>query len=261
MTPAYTSPSRGLHARIEKYWSHRSRQYDALRRYELESDKRELWLREILPHLPQVDPVRPLRILDVGTGTGFLAVLLALRGHTVSGVDLSPAMIDRAGRTARHLGCVVDFRVMDAARLDFGPASFDMLLSRNLTWTLPDAEAAYREWHRVLRPGGALLNFDADYGKVSFAEQAGDAPVPTLPTRIEAASSHEVVDRERLKEYDAIKETLPISAVPRPQWDMEALRRAGFVRCGYDTSLSERIYATPDPTYNPVPMFALWAEK
>lgn len=272
MSP-YAPPAEELHSRIKGYWSHRSRQYAELRRYELESDKRDLWLGEITPHLPRPVAARPLDILDVGTGTGFLAVLMAASGHTVTGVDLSPAMIAMAHQTARDLELRIDFRVMDAARLDIASERFDLLLSRNLTWTLPDAEAAYREWFRVLKPGGVLLNFDADYGKVSFAAQAETAETPqaTLPTRRrlrpaarlygQPSEVREVVDKKRLAEYDAIKQKLSISTVPRPQWDLEVLRQTGFSHCGSDTSLSERIYAQPDITYNPVPMFSLWAEK
>ena len=42
------------------------------------------------------------------------------------------------------------FLVMDAEKLEFEDASFDMVISRNLTWTLPHAEEAYQEWKRVL---------------------------------------------------------------------------------------------------------------
>ena len=49
------------------------------------------------------------------------------------------------------------FKVMDGEKLDFKSGSFDVVISRNLTWTLPDAAGAYREWIRVLRPGGILL--------------------------------------------------------------------------------------------------------
>ena len=47
-------------------------------------------------------------------------------------------------------------------------------LVRNLTWTLLRPEVAYAEWYRGLRPGGVLLNFDADYGTVDFTKFASD---------------------------------------------------------------------------------------
>lgn len=58
-----------------------------------------------------------------------------------------------------------------------------------------------------------------------------------------------------------IRRSLPLSRRERPQWDMEALARAGFVRCSCDTGLSGRIFVRRDATYNPVPMFALRAYR
>jgi ubiquinone/menaquinone biosynthesis C-methylase UbiE len=64
---------------------------------------------------------------------------------------------------AAALGQNVSFKIMDAEELDFASESFDALVTRNLTWTLPHIEKAYHEWFRILKPGGVLINFDADY--------------------------------------------------------------------------------------------------
>ena len=53
----------------------------------------------------------------------------------------------------------------DAEKLDFADESFDVVISRNLTWTLPHPIDAYQEWMRVLKKGGVLINFDAEYAK------------------------------------------------------------------------------------------------
>ena len=236
-------PSSALTGRIEKYWSRRAESYGAIRRHELACDKKDLWLNEILPHLPAGGP---LRILDVGTGAGFFAIVLAQLGHSVCGVDMSQAMLDEGTSLAQQGGCAVTFQCMDACCLDFESASFDALISRNLTWTLPDAAAAYHEWNRVLRPGGVLLNFDADYGSVSF---------------LDLADQHVGINDDMMLECESIRRQLPLSAQSRPEWDMYALRSAGFGACWCDTDLSARIYTHRDETYNPVPMFALRAVK
>jgi len=51
---------------------------------------------------------------------------------------------------------------MDAQHLTFGDNAFDVVLSCNLTWNLEHPGRAYAEWLRVLKPGGVLLNFDAN---------------------------------------------------------------------------------------------------
>ena len=46
---------------------------------------------------------------------------------------------------------------MDSHQLSFDDNTFDLLINRNVTWTLYDPEQAYKEWYRVLKPGGRLL--------------------------------------------------------------------------------------------------------
>ncbi len=129
---------------------------------ELENEMGRRWLHEIERLLPEG---RDIRILDAGTGTGFFAILLAQAGYSVEGIDLTPAMLEEAGALAAQRGLDIVFREMDAQALSYEDASFDVVISRNLTWTLPEPEKAYREWFRVLKPGGVLMNFDADYAE------------------------------------------------------------------------------------------------
>ena len=137
-----------LEDRIESYWSKRSDKFYDLRVEELNSDKRKLWEDEIISNLPDKEN---LKILDVGCGPGFFSVILASLGHKVVGIDLTKSMIDRAKQIADMLDYDIDFRVMNAQELDFDDEEFDVVISRNLTWTLPDIEKAYKEWYRVLR--------------------------------------------------------------------------------------------------------------
>ena len=64
-----------------------------------------------------------------------------------------------AGELAK---CIV-WKTGDAQALDVESNSFDVIVTRNVTWNLPRPDLAYREWLRVLKPGGVLYNFDADW--------------------------------------------------------------------------------------------------
>ena len=70
--------------RITHYWSHRAEAFQTQRIREFEDEKHERWLREFNRYIPQD---RPLRVLDLGTGTGFFALVFAAEGHeaTASG--------------------------------------------------------------------------------------------------------------------------------------------------------------------------------
>lgn len=238
-----------LEDRIESYWSKRSDKFYDLRVEELNSDKRKLWEDEIISNLPDKEN---LKILDVGCGPGFFSVILASLGHKVVGIDLTKSMIDRAEQIANMLDYDIDFRVMNAQELDFDDEEFDVVISRNLTWTLPDIEKAYREWYRVLKKDGVLLNFDADYGKVSFREEA---------KTLGEDHAHSKIEVDLMEECDNIKEELDISKRQRPIWDKEYLKQIGFESCKTDYKVSERIYKVKDDFYNPTPMFKVCAVK
>jgi ubiquinone/menaquinone biosynthesis C-methylase UbiE len=97
---------------------------------------------------------------DVGTGTGQFAVYLAQNGFDVTGIDISEKMIVNAKRYAAQEGLGIKFDTGDAEHLNFADNFFDVVVSRNLLWTLPDPEKALREWKRVLKPGGRLIVSD-----------------------------------------------------------------------------------------------------
>lgn len=105
--------------------------------------------------LPLVVPAS--RIADIGCGTGSLSVLLAEAGHHVSGVDLSPRMVDAASAKAAAAGVAATFVVGDAQDPPLDTASFDVVLARHVLWALPDPVAALRRWDALLRPGGSML--------------------------------------------------------------------------------------------------------
>ena len=108
-----------------------------------------------------------LKVLDVGTGPGILAMMLAELGHEVTGLDLSSAMLEKARRNAEEKGLAIDFRQGDAENLEFPDGTFDAVTSKFLLWTLPHPEKAMAEWNRVLKKQGVVIAIDGDWHSAS----------------------------------------------------------------------------------------------
>ena len=238
---------------IAGYWSKRSRDFLEQRRQELHSSLADRFLEILRKHLPGK---KQLKILDVGCGTGFFSILLAREGYEVTGIDLTPGMIRGAEELAAEELSAEErsrcrFQVMDAENPEFSDGTFDVLVTRNLTWTLPDAEKAYREWSRVLKEDGVLLNFDADYGKEDCTDSRG------LPQN----HAHHRLGREMLEECERLKRQLSITACSRPGWDLEALEAAGMSSVQIELGIGREIYREKDEFYNPTPLFLIRASK
>ncbi len=233
-----------LKEEMTHYWARRTERFSALRQKEFASEKHEQWTAELLRYLPGD---RKLRILDIGTGTGFFALLLAELGHEVTSIDITPDMISEAERIAGRLKLSADFRVMDAEAPDFEPHSFDAIVTRKLTWTLPNLPTAYSRWHELLKSGGVLVNFDADY--------CHEKQYTQLPQH----HAHQDVGTELLQEYEHMKDMLRPSQQLRPHWDAELLQAAGFSDINVDLDVWQRIYAEEDEFYDPTPGFAISA--
>ena len=96
-------------------------------------------------------------VLDLGCGDGKLAVRLAALGARVVGLDADPAMLRAAASRAAAAGVSVQFATGRAEVLPFMAGRFDLVVAVTVLCFVPDAEAAFREITRVLRPGGAVV--------------------------------------------------------------------------------------------------------
>ncbi len=222
-----------IEERVKQYWTRRAQDFSAVRRMELGDEISDRWMTEIKQHIPKD---RPLKILDVGTGAGYFAVLLAKDGHEVWGVDITPAMIEEAKKLAKDCQKSICFQVMDAQKLDFPDETFDVVIARNLTWTLPQPRQAYQEWVRVLAKDGVLLNCDADYGHEVLQMEAEQGEKTWS-----SSGYHRGMTEELLTESNQITKAMDISRNRRPEWDLLVLRDMGVHNCECDARAGARI--------------------
>lgn len=114
-------------------------------------------------------------VLDVGCGTGTLSVLLAEHGCRVTGVDLSPRMVERAHAKGLRHNVTVDFLLGDASDPPV-PPGFDVVLARHVLWALPDPSAALDRWLALTTAAGRLVLIEGLWGLER------DFPPRRLPT-------------------------------------------------------------------------------
>lgn len=151
-------------------WNKTSSDYDEQYAHGIKSkEEKEEWL-ALLGE--QVGPGRK-KILDVGTGTGFLALLLAELGHDCKGIDLSEGMMEKARGKAASACLKVQFTMGDAENLTSeADGTYDIVTNRHLLWTLPHPDQAVSEWLRVLKPGGKLIIIDGDWFHATMHQKA-----------------------------------------------------------------------------------------
>ncbi|MEU2112928.1 methyltransferase domain-containing protein [Streptomyces sp. NPDC019507] len=128
-------------------------------------------------------PSAPSDVLDLGCGTGSLALLAAEQGHRVTAVDLSPRMAEAACRKLAGTGAEV--LTGPAERPPVGERRFDTVLVRHVLWALPDPEAALAHWTSLLRPGGRLVLVEGVWGGSGLSAARLIAALGPLTRRIE----------------------------------------------------------------------------
>ena len=97
-----------------------------------------------------------MRVLDVGCGTGVVAITAARLGARVEAIDLTPQLLERARENARIAKVDIEFREADAEQLPFRDGEFDIVVSQFAHMFAPRPEVAISQMLRVLRPGGTI---------------------------------------------------------------------------------------------------------
>ncbi len=245
------------------YWTNRSASYSDVNKEELSGISRHHWssvlCEEISGHFPG-RPAEQIRVLDIGTGPGFFAILLAERGFSVTAVDMTPAMLEEARSNAGIFADLIDFREMNAEALSLPDDSFDVIVTRNLTWNLPHPETAYGEWQRVLKKGGLLLNFDSNWYNYLFDETARSRYESDRINSAELGLGDQNVG-ENFDVMEGIARSMPLSAASRPAWDLAVLSQLGF-SVSIDEAIWKKVWTIQEQTnFSSTPMFMISAVK
>ncbi|WP_299998594.1 class I SAM-dependent methyltransferase [uncultured Cedecea sp.] len=251
------TPDQLLHS-VTNYWTDRAPSYSEANQEELASIKRAIWQNLLLSHVPDK---QSLRVLDIGTGPGFFAIIMAQAGHKVTAVDATVGMLEQAESNARHYNVDIDFVESDVHSLPFDEHSFDVIVTRNVTWNLKKPHDAYQEWYRVLKTGGRLINFDANWYLHLFDDvyKAGFERDRNNTTQLGIPDHYINTDTVAMTK---IAELLPLSRTLRPQWDAKTLLDIGFTQCLINTRIGEKVWDQEEKiNYGSTPMFMIVAEK
>lgn len=249
---------------IASYWGTRAEGYSEVNEKELAGSQREAWLHVLEEQFPEKKK-EEMKILDIGTGPGFFPMILSEAGYTVTAVDYTEEMLEKAkenlGKYTKYGLERVTLQRMDAQNLEFADETFDVVISRNLTWNLEEPGKAYAEWMRVLKKGGRLLNFDANWYHHLFDEEK----------RKEYEEDRKRVENLHLDDHytctdiDAMEDIarqIPMSRIMRPAWDVQVLRDRLGNEVEADEKVWERVWdSTEKANYGSTPMFLVSAVK
>lgn len=243
-----TPDTDSLQTSITGYWDWRGAAYDDAPRHGLfDGREKAAWLATLRGLLPEP----PADVLDVGAGTGFLALLIAELGHRVTGVDLAENMLAAAREKSVGLALPPTIVIGDAHEPPLPAASFDVVTNRHVMWTLLDPERALAHWYTLLRPGGRLLAVDGLW----WLEQVEPEPDTELTP---------IQEKHRQHYTDAVKAALPLRQADSIEAILAMVEAAGFadvdvVRLDEIAAVEREVL--PDPGYMRQPRYAIRAVR
>ena len=232
--------------------------YNRFIQKELDSFRKEAWKKQIGRHLDR----EGMKILDVGTGPGFFACILSEMGHDVTGIDASEGMLGHAARNAQKLGVKPEFVQMDVNELTFADDTFDVIVTRNVTWTLMRPNEVYSDLRRILKPGGKLLIYDANWFMHMFDEELLEKVNKRNADYIEKYGEDDYVRADYPKATITHDEkTRPLADIQRPEWDEKVLKNMGM-EVSTEEDIGRNVYEEWEKElYAESPLFEVCAVK
>ena len=232
---------------MDAYWDERSSSYSELNRGQLYNGQREAWENVIFSHVKED---RKLKVLDIGTGPGFFAILAALRGHEVTAVDMNERMLLKAKENAREAGVSIQFQQV-GHMLPFSEESFDLILSRDVTWALTCPEEQLKAWASLLKIDGKLLYFDAEWNYHLKNKES----LEHWEKKKKEIEDARILFYPKAKALDEIAKTLPMTYKNRPAWDLEFWNTQGYLCQAYE-NLNSQIFSQEEQIhYQAHPVF------
>ena len=156
-------------------WNAWAPNYDDYHKDELATENLDLW-RSVLKRV--IAAPAGAKVLDIGTGTGFLSVMAAELGYDSYGIDLSEQMLDYAKKHSEERKAPVTLIRGDGDRLPFRDGTFAAVMNSRVLWTCVDPCASLREWMRVAAPGGRIISFTRTGEEVARENGMMDSMLP-----------------------------------------------------------------------------------
>ena len=248
---------------INDHWSEDSENYDRIIHDELSSFRMAGWQALIAA---QTGHRKDLDVLDCGCGPAFFTIILSKAGYRVTGIDAAEGMLDKARRNVAEYGVDAAVLEMDCHELAFPDGSFDLVVSRNVTHALRDHVQVYTEWLRVLRPGGTLLIFDANWHLAMSSEDWFRESMERERRCIEIYGSdfsgNTVFDEERSRRAYEAERPHRLGDLQRPDWDCGILLALGWKDITYERDITGPLWDDKEKLiYGHTPMFMVRARK
>ena len=247
-----------LEKKNKEYWLKRAEGYSEVNKEELAGVQRNNWTSflkaEIMEHFRDKQP-KDIKILDVGAGPGFISIILAEAGFSVTALDFADTMLAQAKTNAGSLKDRITFLQGDAMKLPFDNECFDVVFSRNLIWNIPFPEMAYTDWIRVLKKSGMLMVFDANW-YTYLVDEEKQAQYQQDRLNVAAAEVGDYNIGENFDVMEKIAYEMPSTSRIRPDWDEEFLTSLNAGQVEAITDVGQFLYSDKEKiNYKSTPMF------
>lgn len=242
-----------LNRKMNRYWGDRAESYSFQNIEQLKNSSSK-W-KDVLSDLLPGD--KNAKVLDIGTGPGFFAVLLAKEGYEVSAVDKNSQMLHFARKNAEEAGVNISCFLIEE-EMPFQEESFDLIVSRDVVWMQLEPEKTLGSWYRLLKKGGKLVYFDAEW----YGYLRDDNEKKQYKEFRRFVKAHSGFVYSKANEMEQMAYEFPLTYQERPQWDIKFWKQFHAKSVSCIQELNPRIYSEMEQLqYAKTPEFMVCVEK